>query len=101
MIEKVKDLVRKNTYRLTLHAEIERDADRISTIELEEALLYNHTEIIEDYPDDPRGHSFLILGFTRKEQAVHALCSIHEEIVVIITTYRPDPDLWTDWRIRR
>ena len=50
LIKKVKELIREKTYRLTLHAEIERDADQISMIELEEALLYNHSEIIEDYP---------------------------------------------------
>ena len=66
LIKKVKELIREKTYRLTLHAEIERDADQISMIELEEVLLYNHSEIIEDYPEDPRGHSFLILGVTEK-----------------------------------
>ena len=101
LIKKVKESIREKNYRLTLHAEIERDADQIHMIELEEALLYNHSEIIEDYPDDPRGHSFLILGFTKKEQVIHVLCSIHEETFVVITIYRPDPDLWIDWRIRR
>jgi hypothetical protein len=101
LIKKVKESIAEKTYRLTLNAEIERDADQISMIELEEALLYNHAEIIEDYPDDQRGHSFLILGFTKKEQVVHALCSIHEETLVVITIYRPDPDLWIDWRTRR
>ena len=54
LIKKVKELIREKTYRLTLHAEIERDADQISMIELEEALLYNDSEIIEDYTEDPR-----------------------------------------------
>jgi hypothetical protein len=101
IIKKVKELIREGTFRLTLHAEIERDADQISMIELEEALLYNHSEIIEDYTEDPRGHSFLILGVTKKQQAIHALCSIHEETLIVITIYRPDPDLWIDWKKRR
>jgi len=101
LIKKVKELIREKSYRLTLHAEIERDADQISMIELEEGLLYNHSEIIEDYPEDPRGHSFLILGVMKKEQVIHALCSIHEETLIVITLYRPDPDLWIDWKKRR
>ena len=101
LIKKVKELIKEKTYRLTLHAEIERDADQISMNELEEALLYNHSEIIEDYTEDPRGHSFLILGVTKKEQVIHALCSIHEETLIVITIYRPDPDLWIDWKKRR
>jgi len=101
LIKKVKELIREKSYRLTLHAEIERDADQISMIELEEGLLYNHSEIIEDYPEDPRGHSFLILGVMKKEQVIHALCSIYEETLIVITLYRPDPDLWIDWKKRR
>ena len=98
---RIRELVNAKTYRLTRHGEIERDADKISMIELEEALLSDHSEIIEDYREDPRGHSFLMLGFTKKGQAIHALCSIHEEYLVIITVYRPDPDLWIDWKTRR
>ena len=51
---KVRELIKAKTYRLTRHAEIERDADKISMIELEEALLYNHSEVIEDYPEKKR-----------------------------------------------
>ena len=101
LILKVRELVIKRNYRLTLHAEAERDADSINVVEIEEALLHNDAGIIEDYPDDPRGHSFLLLGFTWEEKPIHTLCSIHEEALVIITVYRPDPDLWIDWRLRK
>ncbi len=101
LIQKVKELLRDKNYRLTLHAEGERDADRISLVEIEEALLHNDPEMIEDYPDDPRGHSFLLLGFSGEGKPIHALCSIHEGTLVIITIYRPDPNLWVDWKIRR
>jgi len=101
LIQTVKELLLNKNYRLTLHAEGEREADRISVVEIEEALLLNHPEMIEDYPDDPRGHSFLVLGFSGEKKPIHALCSIHEGILVIITIYRPDPNLWVDWRIRR
>lgn len=37
LIKKVKESIAEKTYRLTPHAEIERDADQISMIELEEA----------------------------------------------------------------
>ena len=101
LILRVKELVRSRNYRLTLHAEAERDADCISVVEIEEALLHNDAEIVEDYPNDPRGHSFLLLGFTGEGKPTHALCSIHEETLVVITVYRPDPDLWVDWRVRK
>ncbi len=101
LIARVKGLIKSTNYRLTLHAEIERDADHISIAEIEEALMHNKCEVIEDYPEDPRGHSFLLLGFTSQQQPIHAVCSIHEEILVIITVYRPDHELWIDWKIRK
>ena len=101
LISKVKDLVKNRNYRLTLHAEVERDADSISVVEIEEALLHNETGFIEDYPDDPRGHSYLLLGFTGEGKPIHTLCSVHEETLVMITVYRPDPELWIDWRLRK
>lgn len=38
-IEQIKKLIVKGEYRLTLHAEIERDADEIHIHEIKEALL--------------------------------------------------------------
>lgn len=50
---------------MTTHAERERETDRITRQELEEALLFEDCDLLEDYPNDPRGHSRLILGFTQ------------------------------------
>ena len=46
LILRIKELVRSRNYRLTLHAEAERDADSISVVEIEEALLHNDVGII-------------------------------------------------------
>ena len=43
----------------------------------------------------------LVLGFTASGVPLHAVCSLHENFVILITIYRPDPRLWTDWRIRK
>jgi len=45
----------------------ERNADRISLVEIEEASMHYDPQMIEVYPDDPRGHSFLLLGFSGGE----------------------------------
>jgi len=47
------------------------------------------------------GHSHLVLGFTRTEEPIHAVCAVHEGALVIITVYRPDPKLWQDYRARK
>jgi hypothetical protein len=58
--------------------------------------------IIEDYPDDPRGASCLILGRSGT-RPLHVVCGrLEDEQVLIITAYEPDPAEWeSDWRTRR
>jgi len=98
----IQALVRDGKYRLTSHAEEERDADLITKREIEEALLSTQLEVIEDYPDDPRGTSCLVLGFTNEGNPIHFVCGLAmADILVIITVYRPDPEQWIDWRKRR
>lgn len=61
-----------------------------------------HGEIIEEYPDDPRGHSCLLLGFGENDRAIHVVCSPKDEYLAIITAYIPDKDLWLeDYKTRR
>ena len=54
-IEKIRKLVAEGKYEFSKHAERERELDMITTEELEDAL--RNCDIIEDYPDDPRGSS--------------------------------------------
>jgi hypothetical protein len=100
-LEKIRRFVAKGHYRLTLHAENERDHGRILVREIEEALRSPRAEIIEDYPSDPRGPSFLLLGFTEAGVPIHAVCALTVEGLVVITLYRPDPSHWIDWRRRQ
>jgi Domain of unknown function (DUF4258) len=93
--------VRRRRYRLSLHAENERDADGIEIAELEEALTSERLELLEDYPTDPRGHSHLLLGFTVASAPIHVVCAIHARNLVIVTVYRPDSRLWHNHRVRR
>lgn len=59
-------------------------------------------ELIEDYPQDPRGHSCLLLGFGDASRAVHVVCSPKDDYLAIITAYLPDPGQWSeDFRRRR
>ena len=57
MIDQIRRLVQLGRYRVTLHAEQERDADLIRMAEIESAFTGHEVAIVEDYPDDPRGHS--------------------------------------------
>ena len=100
MIERIRDLVKSRKYRLTLHARTEMFADEVSTDDLLIALEGGY--IIEDYPEDLRGHSHLVLGFFKNHAPLHVCCAIHEEELVIITVYRPEDTIWMpDWSTRR
>ena len=80
IIESLQTRVREKRYRLTSHAEREREADHITLQEIEEAVLSEPCEIIEDYPTDPRGQSCLVLGFTATGLPIHLVCGhLYEE----------------------
>jgi hypothetical protein len=71
----------------------------ISTDDVEEVIRTG--EVIEDYPEDARGHSCLILGFGQAGRPIHVVCSPKAEYLAIITAYLPDPIQWTsDFRER-
>jgi hypothetical protein len=72
----------------------------ISVREVEGALLSNNAEMIEDYPEDPRGASCLILGLTANGRPLHVQCTYPPDVAVI-TSYAPNPEEWTDWRLRK
>jgi hypothetical protein len=52
-----------------------------------------HGEIIEDYPEDTRGHSCMILSFIDK-RPIHVVCSPKEEYLAVITAYIPNDQEW-------
>lgn len=59
-------------------------------------------ELVEDYPQDSRGHSCLLLGLGDGDRAIHVVCSPKEDYLAVITAYLPDTTQWTpDYRRRR
>lgn len=71
----------------------------ITTTEVEAIVLTG--DIIEDYPEDARGHSCLMLGFGREDRVIHVVCAPKDEYLAIITAYLPDSAQWTsDFRGR-
>ena len=53
-------------------------------------------EVIEDYPEDPRGHSCLLLGYRIGNHPLHVVCAPKPEYLAIITAYLPSRDQWED-----
>jgi hypothetical protein len=71
----------------------------ISTQEVREVV--EQGEIVEDYPEDARGHSCLMPGFGLDHRPVHVVCAPKGEYLAIITAYLPDPNDWNaDFKTR-
>jgi len=72
----------------------------ISTADVRAAIFEG--EIIEEYPEDARGHSCLILGYGEAKRALHVVCAPKDEYLAIITAYIPNVDHWSvDFKLRR
>lgn len=100
LLHQIRGEVRKGNHRFTIHAG-ERMTERyIAVEEVEEVILDGGAEVVENYPEDPRGSSCLVLGVTSQGRALHIQCS-HPPIVAIITAYEPDPGEWTGLKIRK
>jgi hypothetical protein len=85
--------IEKQSYEMSLHADDERLDDELTVLQLEYALL-NGT-ILETYPDDPRGESCLVLGFTPEGTPVHIVCGRKSAgHLFIITVYIPTMPKW-------
>ncbi len=97
-MDKIHQLVRQAAnQRLLLLPHTIRQMSRpdrmITTTDVETVVITG--EVIEDYPEDARGHSCLMLGFGKSGRAIHVVCSPKDEYLAIITTYLPDPTQWT------
>jgi hypothetical protein len=96
----IRERVRRGDYSISLtHTEKLRER-KISADDLEEAI--RNGAIVEDYPDDARGPSCLILGRSGG-RPLHVVCGrLEEERILIITAYEPDAAEWeSDWQTRR
>ncbi|HYT53503.1 MAG TPA: DUF4258 domain-containing protein [Verrucomicrobiae bacterium] len=74
ILEDVRDAAQKRLLFLA-HAirQMSRPQRMISSKEVE--LVVTQGELIDDYPNDPRGHSCLMLGFGNAGRAVPVVCS--------------------------
>jgi hypothetical protein len=100
-IERIRTRIRTGHYTISLtHTEKLRER-MIEAADLEEAVFSG--SIIEPYPDDPRGPSCLILGFSRSGKPLHVVCgNLEEEELLVVTAYEPDPEEWEwDWKTRK
>ena len=98
------DIVRHNAEQkivFSSHALDEMNApdEMISTEEVRAAVFKG--VIIEDYPDDRRGHSLLLGVVTGLGRVVHVVCAPKDGFLAIITAYVPSVEKWEEGLMKR
>jgi hypothetical protein len=101
ILEQVKRAARQRVLYLPHAVRQMSHSDRmIAPAEVEHIVISG--EVIEDYPQDPRGPSCLLLGVGEGGRLLHVVCSPKDDYLAIITAYVPDPEQWSaDVRRRR
>ena len=93
----IKVKVRRSEFDLSSHAHRDRQEEQITISEIEQALLVG--DIIEQYPDDPRGGSCLVAANV-ENKPIHVVCGKRDNRLLIITVYRPKLPIWKSYNKR-
>lgn len=99
-IEDIKRKVGEGKYAVSFTHTEKLRLRRIKTGDIEQAVKSGN--IIENYPNDPRGPSCLVLGRIG-DRALHILFArLEAEEILVVTAYEPDPEEWeNDWQTRK
>jgi len=100
MINQLRSKIAANQFEFSRHTLDQNILRGITVQELHEAIADG--EVIEDYPDDKYGPSFLVFGMTKSRRPIHIQCSYpSRRVVKIITLYQPDLEQWIGYKARR
>ncbi len=101
-LAKIKTLVTRGEVKISDHGYDELAADGIRVRDIIGGI--TNAELLENYPDYPKGPCILALTYDSDRKPVHTVWGIPKgetSPAVLITAYRPDPVKWTDNYRRR
>ena len=101
-LAQIQGLVAKGEVRVSDHGYDELAADCILVGDVVIGL--KGAQVVEEYPDYPKGPCALLLEKDQQAGLIHVVWGIPRGATspaVVVTAYRPNPDLWTDDFLRR
>ena len=101
IIDTIRKLTRLDRIAFRRHSILRMRQRGIDVDDVKNALL--SCKIIEEYPEDRPMPSFLTMGYTRTEEPLHIVIAVDNEdnMLWVITVYRPDPNEWESGFTRR
>ena len=101
-LERVRQLVAEGSVRISDHGYDELAADGILAGEVLAGV--ERAQLVEDYPQYGKGPCALGLQGDSQSRPIHAVWGIlkgRNGPAVLVTAYRPDPNLWENGFLRR
>ena len=102
LLEVIRRLVGAGDVRISDHGYDELSHDEIRVRDVLAGV--SEAEVLEDYPDFPKGPSVLVLQSDSESSPIHVVWGIpkgRSGPAVLVTAYRPDPKRWSaDFRER-
>jgi hypothetical protein len=102
-MERVRELASRREVRISEHGYDELAQDGILARDVVSGV--QSAEVLEDYPDYPKGPCVLVLQKDQEGGPVHVVWGVPKgktSPAVLVTAYRPDPGKWSeDFRRRR
>ncbi|MEK6409996.1 MAG: DUF4258 domain-containing protein [Acidobacteriota bacterium] len=101
-LERIRRLVQEGAVRVSEHGYDELAADDIFAREVIVGIV--DAILVEDYPEYPKGPCVLVLEKDSRKGLIHVVWGIPKgstSPAVLVTAYRPDPELWEEGFLRR
>ena len=101
-LRQIIELVEGGEVRISEHGYDEMAEEGIFTRDIVNGI--RKAELLEDYPNFPKGPCVLVMQKDRNGLPIHAVWGILKgelSPAVLVTAYRPDPTLWSDDLRRR